>query len=95
MSHVHNFSESAIRKRIIIIKRMIFLSKKKMRWGFFSTMTKSAILNHVEGKRKREKKKKSETECKYYILKSKSKIQVINTAIHYIPCYCLMPVLGK
>lgn len=69
MSHVHNFSESAIRKRIIIIKRMIFLSKKKMRWGFFSTMTKSAILNHVEGKRKREKKKKVKLSVNIIFLK--------------------------
>lgn len=94
VSHVHNVSESAVRKRIVTRKRMIFLSKRKMWWGCFSTIIKSAILNHMERKRTR-KKKGCETECKYYILKSKSKHQVINTFIHYIPCYCLMPVSRK
>lgn len=36
VSHVHNFSESTVRKRIFITKRIIFLSKRKI-WcfGFF------------------------------------------------------------
>lgn len=61
---------------------------------FFSTVINSAILNHVEGKRKR-KKKDCKTEYKDHILKTKSKIQVRNTSIHYIPSYQLMSVLGK
>lgn len=59
MSHVHNFSESVVRKRIVTRKRMIFLSKRKMQWGFFSTIIKSAVLNHVDRRRKRGKKKQT------------------------------------
>lgn len=53
VSHVRNFSESAVRKRFVARNKIICLSKRKMQWGFFSTILKSAILNHVDGRRKK------------------------------------------
>lgn len=35
VSYVYNLSENTLRKRDFIRKRMIFLSKRKMWWGFF------------------------------------------------------------